>query len=69
MLEIKPYKVRQELKKTMVYGYQQTFRTFMPAFRSPRACRFRSSVTIAIGFNPAFSASVVGITSNASAYA
>ena len=46
-----------------------TVRTLIPAFLSPSACRFRSSVTIAIGFSPAFSASVVGMTSSASAYA
>jgi hypothetical protein len=33
------------------------------------AWRFLNSVTVAIGFNPAFSANVYGITSNASANA
>lgn len=46
-----------------------TFLTLIPAFFSPRACLFRNSVTMAIGFNPAFSASVVGMTSSASAKA
>jgi hypothetical protein len=48
---------------------RRTFLTLIPAFLSPIACLFLNSVTIEIGFNPAFSASVVGITSNASAYA
>ena len=48
---------------------RRTFRTLMPALRSPSACRLRSSVTMAIGLSPAFSASVVGMTSSASAYA
>jgi hypothetical protein len=47
----------------------RTFLTLIPAFLSPIACLFLNSVTIEIGFNPAFSASVVGITSKASAYA
>ena len=46
-----------------------TFLTLIPAFLSPIACLFLNSVTIEIGFKPAFSASVVGITSRASAYA
>jgi hypothetical protein len=46
-----------------------TFLTLIPAFLSPIACLFLNSVTIEIGFKPAFSANVVGITSNASAYA
>lgn len=37
------------------------FRTLIPVVCSPLACRFRSSVTVAIGFNPAFSASVDGM--------
>ena len=43
----------QELKFT-----QPTFLTFIPVVVSFLACLFRSSVTVAIGFNPAFSASV-----------
>ena len=46
-----------------------TLRMLMPAFFSPSACRLRSSVTMAIGLSPAFSARVVGMTSSASAYA
>lgn len=38
------------------------FRTLIPAVISPLACRLRSSVTVAIGFKPAFSANVDGIT-------
>src|SRR6266404_6735897 len=53
----------------MERGQEHTLRTLMPALRSPSAWRLRSSVTIAIGLRPAFSASVVGITSSASAYA
>ena len=41
----------------------------IPAFFSPLACLFLSSVTIFIGLKPAFSANVYGITSKASAYA
>lgn len=37
-------------------------RTFMPITVSPLAWRLRSSVTVAIGLRPAFSASVDGIT-------
>jgi hypothetical protein len=44
-----------------------TFLTLMPAVISPWACRLRSSVTVAIGLSPAFSANVHGITSRASA--
>lgn len=46
-----------------------TFRTLIPAFTSFCAWRFLNSVTVAIGFNPAFSANVYGITSSASANA
>lgn len=46
-----------------------TFLTLMPAVMSPWACRLRSSVTVAIGLSPAFSASVEGITSSALANA
>jgi hypothetical protein len=46
-----------------------TFLTLIPAFLSPIACLFLNSVTIEIGFKPAFSANVVGITSRASAKA
>jgi hypothetical protein len=56
-------------KKTQGSKEGHTFLTLIPAFLSPIACLFLNSVTIEIGFNPAFSASVVGITSNASAYA
>lgn len=45
------------------------FLTLIPAVFSPRACLFRSSVTMDMGFKPAFSARVVGITSKASANA
>lgn len=38
------------------------FLTFIPAVISPWACRLRNSVTVLIGFNPAFSARVDGIT-------
>jgi hypothetical protein len=48
---------------------QHTFLTLMPAVMSPCACRLRSSVTVAIGLSPAFSASVEGITSSALANA
>jgi hypothetical protein len=48
---------------------QFTFLTLMPAVFSPWACLFLSSVTVDIGFNPAFSARVNGIISNASANA
>ena len=45
-------------------------RTLMPKLALPVvACLFRSSVTISMGFKPAFSASVYGITSSASANA
>lgn len=46
-----------------------TLRTLMPVVISPRECLFLSSVTVAIGFSPAFSARVIGITSNAEANA
>lgn len=46
-----------------------TFLTFIPAVFSPCACLFRRSVTVAIGLSPAFSASVKGMTSSASANA
>lgn len=46
-----------------------TFLTLIPAFLSPIACLFLSSVTMEIGFRPAFSASVVGMISSASAKA
>ena len=46
-----------------------TLRTLIPALVSPRACLLRSSVTVEIAFNPAFSAKIEGITSNASANA
>ena len=46
------------------------FFTLMPSWTLPNmACLFLNSVTISIGFNPAFSAKVYGITSNASAKA
>lgn len=48
---------------------EQTLRTLMPAILSPWACLLRSSVTVEIGFRPAFSASVEGITSRESLYA
>ena len=41
----------------------------MPAVSSPSACLVRRSVTVAMGFRPAFSAKVKGITSRASAKA
>lgn len=41
-------------------------RTLMPAILSPWACLLRSSVTVEMGFRPAFSASVEGMTSRAS---
>mmetsp|Transcript_13076 Transcript_13076/g.42851 ORF Transcript_13076/g.42851 Transcript_13076/m.42851 type:complete len:268 (+) Transcript_13076:369-1172(+) len=44
-------------------------RTLMPAATSPAACLFRSSVTTWIASSPAFSASVYGTTSIASAKA
>mmetsp|Transcript_15243 Transcript_15243/g.32842 ORF Transcript_15243/g.32842 Transcript_15243/m.32842 type:complete len:221 (-) Transcript_15243:1052-1714(-) len=44
-------------------------RTLMPWCRFPLACMLTSSVTIWMGFSPAFSASVYGITSMASANA
>ena len=44
-------------------------RTFIPDPLSPLAWRFRKSVTVVIGFKPAFSAKVYGTISNASAYA
>ena len=71
IFEINPYAttICQSVSRETCYIYLLTVRTLIPAFFSPSACRFRSSVTIAIGFNPAFSASVVGITSSASAYA
>lgn len=43
-----------------------TLRTLMPAILSPWACLLRSSVTVEMGFRPAFSASVEGMTSRAS---
>ena len=46
-----------------------TFLTLMPAVFSPSECLFLSSVTVAIGLRPAFSARVMGITSKASAKA
>lgn len=46
----------------------EPFLTLIPVVCSPLACRFRSSVTVAIGFNPAFSASVDGIIYNISKY-
>lgn len=78
MFEIKPCsKVVQSVDATQydtkalihVSRSLLTFLTLIPAFFSPRACLFRNSVTIAIGFKPAFSASVVGMTSSASANA
>ena len=45
------------------------FLTLIPAVYSPKACLFLKSVTVAIGFRPAFSANVYGITSKASANA
>mmetsp|Transcript_27304 Transcript_27304/g.44332 ORF Transcript_27304/g.44332 Transcript_27304/m.44332 type:complete len:254 (+) Transcript_27304:66-827(+) len=45
------------------------FLTSMPAPMVPSACAFLNSVTISMGFNPAFSANVYGMTSSASAYA
>lgn len=45
------------------------FLTLIPAVFSPNACLLRNSVTIEIGFKPAFSAKVVGTISNASANA
>ena len=45
------------------------FLTFIPANLCPRACLFLSSVTTDIGSSPAFSASVNGIISKASAKA
>ena len=45
------------------------FRTLMPWYFLPLACRLRSSVTIWIGLSPAFSASVYGMISSASANA
>lgn len=39
----------------------------IPAFLNPLACLVLNSVTTLIGFNPAFSANVNGITSKASA--
>ena len=45
------------------------FLTLIPALCSPFACLFLSSVTVAIGLRPAFSAKVYGITSKASANA
>lgn len=45
------------------------FRTLMPVVFSPWAWRFLSSVTVEMGFRPAFSASVDGMTSMASAKA
>mmetsp|Transcript_11668 Transcript_11668/g.18987 ORF Transcript_11668/g.18987 Transcript_11668/m.18987 type:complete len:285 (+) Transcript_11668:69-923(+) len=44
-------------------------RTLIPAVAHPSACWRRSSVTILIGFKPAFSAKVYGTTSKASAKA
>ena len=44
-------------------------RTLSPAFFSPYAWRWRSSVTNLIGSRPVFSASVYGTTSSASAKA
>jgi len=46
-----------------------TLRTLMPNVLCPCAWWFLSSVTVAMGFSPAFSASVNGITSRASANA
>lgn len=39
-------------------------RTLIPAETSPFACLFLNSVTVCIGFKPAFSARVKGITSS-----
>ena len=50
-------------------GRHPTFLTLMPAVLSPFACLFLNSVTTEIGLSPAFSASVDGITSMASAKA
>ena len=46
-----------------------TFLTLIPAVFSPWACLLRNSVTTPMGLSPAFSASVEGITSIASANA
>lgn len=43
--------------------------TLIPVYISPSACLLRNSVTTDIGFNPAFSAKVYGITLSASANA
>lgn len=45
----------------------RTFLTLIPAVFSPFSCLFRSSVTMLMGFRPAFSESVKGTTSKASA--
>lgn len=37
---------------------EHTFFTLIPCLENPAACLFRKSVTISIGFNPAFSDSV-----------
>jgi hypothetical protein len=58
----------EERKKERRKG-GRTLRTLIPAVISPLACLFLSSVTIAMGFSPAFSARVVGMTSSASAKA
>ena len=50
-------------------GERITFLTLIPAVFSPFACLFLSSVTTEMGLRPAFSASVAGITSMASANA
>lgn len=56
-----------KLHGTMEAKSRFTLRTLMPADLNPQACLFLKSVTVAMGFKPAFSAKVEGITSRASA--
>ena len=61
--------LRQYLLLIIIITISRTLRTLMPYVRCPCAWWFRSSVTVEIGFSPAFSANVNGITSRASANA
>ncbi len=61
---VRNYKICE--KQLVLY---HTLRTLIPDDLNPQACLFLKSVTVAIGLRPAFSANVMGITSNDSAYA
>lgn len=63
------YKIHTEVTKWKWSMKKITFRTLIPAWVSPRACLFLSSVTVEMGLRPAFSDRIAGITSRDSAKA